>query len=43
MRVPAEVELEGLDLSETGVIGYPEFQHANAYGSGSSFGAFQRK
>ena len=43
MRVPAEVELEGLDLSETGVVGYPEFQHANAYGSGSSFGAFQRK
>jgi len=43
VRVPAEVELEGLDLSETGVIGYPEFQHANAYGSGSSFGAFQRK
>lgn len=43
MRVPPEVELEGLDLSETGVVGYPEFQHANAYGSGSSFGAFQRK
>ena len=43
MRVPPEVELEGLDLSETGVVGYPEFQHTNAYGSGSSFGAFQRK
>ena len=43
MRVPPEVELEGLDLSETGVIGYPEFQHANAYGSGFSFGASQRK
>ena len=43
MRVPPEVELEGLDLSETGVVGYPEFQHSNAYGSGSSFGAFQRK
>jgi len=43
MRVPAEVELEGLDLSETGVVSYPEFQHANAYGSSSSFGAFQRK
>ena len=43
MRVPPEVELEGLDLSETGVIGYPEFQHANAYGSGFSFGASPRK
>jgi len=43
MRVPPEVELEGLDLSETGVVGYPEFQHTNAYGSGFSFGAPSRK
>ena len=33
MRVPAEVELEGLDLSETGVIGYPEFQRHSSYGN----------
>ena len=43
MRVPQEVELEGLDLSETGVVGYPEFQHTNSYGSGFSFGATPRK
>lgn len=24
-RVPAEVELEGLDMPEMGVLGYPEF------------------
>jgi len=42
MRVPAEVELEGLELSETGVVGYPEFQHTNSYGSGFSFGTKNR-
>jgi Amt family ammonium transporter len=26
MRVPPEVELEGLDISETGLIAYPDFQ-----------------
>ncbi len=25
MRVPANVELEGLDIEETGVLAYPEF------------------
>jgi len=43
MRVAPEVELEGLDLSETGVVGYPEFQRSNVYGSGLPFGATPRK
>ena len=34
LRVPPEVELEGLDLTETGVVSYPEFQRHNTYGNG---------
>jgi hypothetical protein len=26
MRVPPEVELEGLDIPETGLVGYPDFR-----------------
>ena len=36
MRVAPEVELEGLDVSETGVVGYPEFQRTGPYGGGFS-------
>jgi Amt family ammonium transporter len=36
MRVPPEVELEGLDISETGLIGYPDFQITSPHTSGFS-------
>ena len=36
MRVPPEVELEGLDISETGLIGYPDFQIISPHTSGFS-------
>jgi Amt family ammonium transporter len=36
MRVPPEVELEGLDVSETGLIGYPDFQITSPHTSGFS-------
>jgi hypothetical protein len=32
MRVPPEVELEGLDLAETGVLAYPNFSLTGTYG-----------
>jgi Amt family ammonium transporter len=34
LRVPPEVELEGLDISETGLVAYPEFQRTNFFGGG---------
>jgi ammonium transporter, Amt family len=36
MRVPPEVELEGLDISETGLIAYPDFQITSPHTSGFS-------
>jgi Amt family ammonium transporter len=30
-RVPADVELEGLDLAEVGVLAYPEFYRPSPY------------
>ena len=33
MRVSAEVELEGLDLAETGVLAYPNFSLTGTYGT----------
>jgi Amt family ammonium transporter len=30
-RVPAEEEIQGLDLAEVGVLAYPEFYHAATY------------
>jgi Amt family ammonium transporter len=38
MRVPSEVELEGLDISETGLIGYPDFQIISPHTGGFSSG-----
>ncbi len=35
MRVSPEVELEGLDLAETGVLAYPNFSLTGTYGSTS--------
>ena len=32
MRVSPEVEQEGLDLDETGVLAYPYFSLTNTYG-----------
>lgn len=36
MRVPPEVELEGLDISETGLIAYPDFQIISPHTGGFS-------
>jgi Amt family ammonium transporter len=36
MRVPPEVELEGLDISETGLIGYPDFHITSPHTGGFS-------
>jgi ammonia channel protein AmtB len=33
MRVPPEVELEGLDIPETGLISYPDFQITSSHTS----------
>lgn len=38
-RVPAEVELEGLDLAEVGVLGYPEFQRTSPFAGAFSGGS----
>jgi ammonia channel protein AmtB len=38
MRVSPEVELEGLDLAETGVLAYPNFSLTGTYGSMSTVG-----
>ena len=38
LRVPEEVELEGLDVHEHGVPGYPELVHATGATSGGTFG-----
>jgi ammonium transporter, Amt family len=32
MRVPSEVEMEGLDIPETGLIGYPDFRTTSPHG-----------
>ncbi len=36
MRVAPEVELEGLDIPETGLVGYPDFQLVSPHTSGFS-------
>ncbi|HVM62426.1 MAG TPA: ammonium transporter [Verrucomicrobiae bacterium] len=36
MRVPPEVELEGLDIPETGLISYPDFQIISSHTTGFS-------
>ncbi|HTS18705.1 MAG TPA: ammonium transporter [Verrucomicrobiae bacterium] len=36
MRVPPEVELEGLDIPETGLISYPDFQIISSHTGGFS-------
>jgi ammonium transporter, Amt family len=38
MRVAPEVELEGLDIPETGLVGYPDFQVVSPHTSGFSAG-----
>jgi Amt family ammonium transporter len=37
-RVPSEVEIEGLDLAEVGVLGYPEFYRPSPYGGTHAVG-----
>jgi Amt family ammonium transporter len=42
MRVAPEVELEGLDIPETGLVGYPDFQLVSPHTSGFSGGLTRR-
>jgi Amt family ammonium transporter len=42
MRVVPEVELEGLDIPETGLVGYPDFQLVSPHTSGFSGGVTRR-
>jgi Amt family ammonium transporter len=42
MRVVPEVELEGLDIPETGLVGYPDFQLVSPHTSGFSGGLARR-
>jgi Amt family ammonium transporter len=42
MRVVPEVELEGLDIPETGLVGYPDFQLVSPHTSGFSGGVARR-
>jgi len=42
MRVTPEIELEGLDIPETGLVGYPDFQHVSPHTSGFSGGLTRR-
>jgi ammonium transporter, Amt family len=42
MRVAPEIELEGLDIAETGLVGYPDFQLVSPHTSGFSGGLTRR-
>jgi hypothetical protein len=42
MRVVPEVELEGLDIPETGLVGYPDLQLVSPHTSGFSGGMMRR-
>ena len=42
MRVATEVELEGLDIPETGLVGYPDFQQVSPHTGGFSSGKMRR-